>query len=232
MRMEAINLFVKTQPQLKATIERIVENGIVRSKTLELDANEYLFHEGELVRSTFYVKRGLIKLSSDNADGRSKTVFLHKTGTLLGFQGFQDDEERKPSILNARASMRSTVIAIDSKDFGNYLREHGDVCHAMVQYMFSMLALETREAVNSSTYPVLQRFAALLLNLAYEFGATCEPAMLPFNNSDFAEMLGAHVNSINNAVASLRRSGCIDKQRGYLAIIDFNKLENIAENLV
>ena len=104
--MEAINLFVKTQPQLKAAIERIVENGIVRSKTLELDANEYLFHEGEFVRSTFYVKRGLIKLSSDNADGRSKTVFLHKTGTLLGFQDFQDDEERKPSILNARASMR------------------------------------------------------------------------------------------------------------------------------
>ena len=206
--MEAKNLFVKTQPQLKAAIERIVADGIVRSKTLELDANEYLFHEGEFVRSTFYVKRGLIKLSSDNA------------------------EERKPSILNARASMRSTVIAIDSKDFGNYLREHGDICYAMVQYMFSMLALETREAVNSSTYPVLQRFAALLLNLAYEFGATHEPAMLPFNNSDFAEMLGAHVNSINNAVASLRRSGCIDKQRGYLAIIDFNKLENIAENLV
>lgn len=100
------------------------------------------------------------------------------------------------------------------------------------KYLFSMLALETREAVNSSIYSVLQRFAALLLNLAHEFGANHEPALLPFSNAELAEMLGVHVNSIANAITSLRRSGCIDKQRSYLAIIDFEKLRSVAENLV
>lgn len=43
---------------------------------------------------------------------------------------------------------------------------------------------------------------------------------------------GVRVNSVANAVSSLRKSGCVDKQRGYLAIIDTAKLRGIAENLI
>lgn len=230
--VEAINLFVKVHGKLRDTIEELVAAGDVRSEVLHLDANDYLFHEGDDVRRTFYVQRGLVKLFSTSADGYSKTVFLHKQGTLLGFQGFQEQEDRKPSILNAKAATRSTVIAINAEDFGAYLRGHGDVCYAMSQYLFSMLALQTREAVNSSICSVLQRFAALLLKLSQELGARQEPALIPFSNTELAEMLGVHVNSVANAISSLRRAGCIDKQRGYLAIIDFTKLKVIAENLI
>ncbi|WP_294440284.1 Crp/Fnr family transcriptional regulator [uncultured Slackia sp.] len=229
--MEAINLFVAIHPQLKTVVERMIAENLVRYEVLELEAGEYLFREGDGIRSTFYVQRGLVKLSSNSADGYAKTIFLHKAGTLLGFQEFQE-EGPKSSILNARTSMRSTVVVIDAQDFSRYLQANGDACYAMAQYLFSMLALETREAVNSSIYSVLQRFAALLLNLAHEFGANHEPALLPFSNAELAEMLGVHVNSIANAITSLRRSGCIDKQRSYLAIIDFEKLRSVAENLV
>lgn len=230
--MEAINLFVKANPVLKSNIEQLVASNSIRFEILDLNANDYLFREGEDIRRTFYVQKGLIKLSSDNVEGYSKTVFLHKAGTLLGFQGLQDLENRKPSILNAKASMRSTVVALNAEDFGDFLRQHGDVCYEMTRYMFSMLALQTREAVNSSVYAVLQRFAALILKLAQELGATTEPALIPFSNAELGEMLGVHVNSINNAIASLRRSGCIDKQRNYLAIIDFKKLTEVADSLI
>lgn len=230
--MEAINLFVKANPVLKSNIEQLVASNSIRFEILDLNANDYLFREGEDIRRTFYVQKGLIKLSSDNVEGYSKTVFLHKAGTLLGFQGLQDLENRKPSILNAKASMRSTVVALNAEDFGDFLRQHGDVCYEMTRYMFSMLALQTREAVNSSVYAVLQRFAALILKLAQELGATTEPALIPFSNAELGEMLGVHVNSINNSIASLRRSGCIDKQRNYLAIIDFKKLTEVADSLI
>ena len=128
--------------------------------------------------------------------------------------------------------MRSTVIALNATDFEKYLRNNGDVCYEMTRYLFSMLALQTREAVNSSVYAVLQRFAAMLLKLAQELGATNEPALIPFSNAELGEMLGVHVNSINNAISSLRKTGCIDKQRNYLAIIDFKKLTEVADSLV
>lgn len=230
--MEAINLFVKTQDQLKEVIEELIARNGVRHETLELEANDYLFREGEDIRRTFYVQRGLVKLFSNSEDGYSKTVFLHKAGTLLGFQGFQELGSAKPSILNAKAAIRTTVVAIDASDFSAYLRKDGEACYAMSQYLFKMLALQTREAVNSSIYPVLQRFAALLLNLAHEMGTTQEPVLIPFSNAELAEMLGVHVNSVANAITSLRRAGCIDKQRNYLAIINVAKLHSVAENLV
>ena len=230
--MEAINLFVKGNSVLNDAIEHMISDNLVRHETLELNANNYLFREGDDIRQTFYVQKGLIKLSSDNVDGYSKTVFLHKAGTLLGFQGLQDLENWKPSILNAKASMRSTVIALNATDFEKYLRNNGDVCYEMTRYLFSMLALQTREAVNSSVYAVLQRFAAMLLKLAQELGATNEQALIPFINAELGEMLVVHVNSINNAISSLRKTGCIDKQRNYLAIIDFKKLTEVADSLV
>lgn len=230
--MEAINLFVKPHPRMRTTIEQLIATNAVRHETLSLDANDYLFREGEDIRNTFYVQRGLVKLSSNSVDGYSKTIFLHKAGTLLGFQGFQQRDDRKPSILNAKAAMKSTVIAIDAADFGAYLKAHGEDCYAMTQYMFNMLSLQTREAVNSSIYSVLQRFGALLLKLAEELGATEEPALIPFSNAELAEMLGVHVNSVANAITSLRRAGCIDKRRSYLAIIDFKKLRSVAESLI
>lgn len=230
--MKAINLFVQQNPVLRETIEHIIATNAIHHKPIELAGGEYLFREGDDIRSTFFLTKGLVKLSSETAEGYSKTIFLHKPGSLIGFQELQKKEDRKPAILNGRAITKSSLVALDGREFGDYLKSHGDACYAMAQYLFSMLSLQTSEAVNASMYSVLERFSALLLTLAQELGATEEPALLPFSNAELAEMLGVHVNSITNAVSALRRSGCIDRQRSYLAIIDFAKLRQTADSLM
>lgn len=230
--MEAISLFVQPKPLLSSTIERITQTGELRCTRHELAAGDYLFREGDDIRSTFYIQRGMVRLYSGTPDGYSKTVFFHKAGTLIGFQGFRSEEECKPSILNARATTKVELLEINGTAFGEYLREHGDVCYAMAQYLFEMMALQTREAVNAAIYPVLQRFAALLLTLMNEFGAAHAPAIVPFSNEELAEMLGVHVNSITNSVAALRKADCVERQHGALVITDFKKLKSVAENLI
>lgn len=230
--MKAINLFVKQNPVLKQAVEQLIASDGIRHHRIDLASGEFLFREGDDIRSTFFLTKGLIKLSSESAEGYSKTIFLHKPGSLIGFQELQEMEERKPAILNGCAITQSSVVALDGREFSEFLKTHGDACYAMAQYLFSMLSLQTSEAVNASIYSVLERFAALLLTLASELGATEEPALIPFSNAELAEMLGVHVNSITNAVSSLRRSGCIDRQRSYLAIIDFPKLRSTADSLM
>ena len=215
--MEAISLFVQPKPLLSETIERIVADGTLKARALVLSPGDYLFREGDDMRETFYLTRGLVRLYSGTPDGYAKTVFFHKAGTLIGFQGFRPEVDRKPSILNAKATTKVEAFAIDAERFGSYLKTHGDVCYAMAQYLFEMMSLQTREAVNASVYPVLQRFSALLLTLARE---------------ELAEMLGVHVNSITNSVVALRNADCAERQRGALVITDFKKLKSIAENLI
>lgn len=230
--MEAISLFVQPHPVLRDAVEDLIRSNAISYEVLKLAPGQFLFREGEESRRTYFIVKGLVRLYSDSADGYSKTVFFHKAGSLIGFQKFQRLQERWPSILNARATTACEVYALDAAEFAAYLRDHGEVCYAMAEYLFEQLALEVRESVNTAIYPVLQRFSALLLRLAQEFNSTQAPAIIPFTNGELAEMLGVHSNSVTNSVVALRNAGCVDRQRNCLTIIDFEKLRSIAENLV
>lgn len=226
--LEAISLFVQPKPAISTAVEGLIAAKALRFSRIELDAQDHLFREGDDVRTTFYITRGLIRLYSTSPDGYQKTVFFHKAKTLIGFQAFQGKRGGNPSILNAQATTRCEGYAIDSQEFGDYLRDHGDVCYAVAQYFFEMMSLQTREAVNASTYPILQRFAALLMTLAYEQA----PAFIPFGNKELASMLGVHTNSITNSISALRKAGCVERRHGSLVVTDFKELKRFAENLV
>ena len=230
--MEAISLFVQPHPVLKKAVDGIIRSGRIPYDTLKYDSGQYLFREGEATSKTYLLNRGLVRLFSNNQDGNSKTVFFYKAGSLIGFQKLQRVKERWPSILNAKATTKCEAYVLAADDFIAALKEDGEACFALSQYLFEQLALQTRESVNASIYSVLQRFAALLLMLSKEFGAMQAPAIIPFTNDELAEMLGVHVNSITNSINALRKSECVEKRRSTLIVIDFEKLHSVAENLV
>lgn len=142
----------------------------------------------------------------------------------------------RPSILNAQTMTKATITVINAQDFARYMKSDGEACFIMGKYLFWQLSNQTREAVNASLFSVLQRFAALLLKLtAFNSGGNNdapESSFIPFSNTDLAEMLGVHVNSITNSISSLRKAGCIDKYRGALMIVDREKLQSYASGLV
>lgn len=230
--MEAVSLFVQPNPALSRAVESLVERRAIPYETVRLSPGDFLFREREDIRRIFYLSRGLVRILSTTPDGGSKTVFLHKGGTLLGFQTLQDFDEQKPSILDACALSVSEIYALDGEAFARCLRQDGDMCFEMTRYLFHLLALTTRESVNASKYPVLQRFAALLLTLSHELNLPQAPAVIPFCNKDLAEMLGVHVNSVTNAISQLRKSECVERRHSLLAITDFKKLKAIAEDLI
>lgn len=230
--MEAISLFVKSPRAFSERIERDISAGLLPCKKMSFAPNEYLFHESDMTDHTFYIHRGLVRLFSESIEGYAKTVFFYKAGSLVGFQGFQEAGERNRSILCATATTRCEVCAIDNDVFEKYLRGDADVCFEMARYLFTQMALSTRESVNASIYPVLQRFSALLLALADELKLPQAPAVIPFTNEELASMLGVHPNSISNSIAALRNADCVEKQRASLLITDFKKLKRVAENLI
>ena len=138
--------------------------------------------------------------------------------------------------MNAETMGKATITVINAQDFAHYMKSDGEACFIMAKYLFWQLSNQTREAVNASLFSVLQRFAALLLKLtAFNGGGQSdnpESSFVPFSNTDLAEMLGVHVNSIANVISSLRKAGCIDKYRGALMIVDREKLQSYASGLV
>lgn len=231
--METASLFVQPRPKLSQAIEACIRDGAIGSVAMHLKPGDMLFRSGESIRRTFYLSRGLVKLYSDNGAGDTKTVFLHKAGTLIGFQTLQQVEgDEYPSILNAQATAACDVYALNAAQFKQFLIAHGDIGYEMSCYLFDMMASQTRENVNGSIYPVLERFAALLLAIARELNLPQAPAVVPFANVELAAMLGVHPNSVTNAIASLRKADCVERQHGCLLITDYKKLKQVAGDLV
>lgn len=229
--MKAINPFVKPETSFKTTFAKIIAQGAVKTKFLKFNPGDFLFHEGDIISNTFYLKRGLVKLYSSTSEGHIKTIFFYTSGALIGFHGFRVSVNNIP-ILNAQASSKVEAYMLEERCFKEYLKTHGNVCYVISQYLLELAELQTREAVNASVYSVLQRFSALLLILCDEFSSERTPAILPFSNKDFAEMLGVHINSIANAIITLRNADCIERQYGAVAITDLEKLKTIAGSLI
>ena len=231
--METASLFVRPRPALSQAIEGCIRDGSVQSALMHLKPGEMLFRSGDNIRRTFYISRGLVKLYSENGTGDTKTVFLHKAGTLIGFQTLQQtDDDVYPSILNAQATAACDIYALNAAQFKQFLIQHGEIGYEMSCYLFDMMSSQTRENVNGSIYSVLERFAALLLAIARELNLPQAPAMVPFANVELAAMLGVHPNSVTNAITSLRKAECVERQHGCLLITDYKKLKQVAGDLV
>ena len=67
--MEAISLFVQPKPLLSEAIESLVAEGVLKACALKLSPGDYLFREGDDMRNTFYLTRGLVRLYSGTPDG-------------------------------------------------------------------------------------------------------------------------------------------------------------------
>lgn len=230
--MKASNLFIRPNKKLSAAIEHAVESGELHAQPRKLEPGEYLFHNNGPLTCTYYLTRGIVKLSATRETGATKTVFFHKAGTLIGFKELQESEEDKASMLDACAMSVCELYAIDAHEFAAYLKAHGDVCYEMLRYMFDMMVRQTSEATNMAAYSTLERFAALLMEIARDLHLLRSPAVVPFRNADLAEMLGVHVNSITNCVKSLQNAMCVDRRHGFIVITDFKKLKSIAGDLL
>lgn len=230
--MKAINPFVKPETSFKTTLAKIVTQGTLKTKFLKFNPGDFLFREGDTISNIFYLKRGLVRLYSSTSEGHIKTIFFYTSGALIGFHSFRFSVNNTIPILNAQASSKVEAYMIEENCFKEYLKTHGNVCYIILQYLLELAELQTREAVNASIHSVLQRFSALLLILCEEFSSERTPAILPFSNKDFAEMLGVHINSITNAIITLRNADCIERQYGAVAITDLEKLKAIAGSLL
>lgn len=228
--MEALNAFIRPNRHFSVYLEKQLAEGRISSSLKRFGTGEFLFREGELIEHTFYILKGLVRLFAVNEEGCSKTVFFHKAKTLVGFQTLREEDHH--SILNAITCTPCELMAISGSDYNKLLQKDAQASYHMTQYLFQMLTLQTREAVNASFYSVFQRLSALLLVLAEEQGMTEPPVTIPYSNQDFAEMLGVHRNSITIALNGLRKAGCIEKKRSGLVIVYFGKLKLIVRDMI
>ena len=188
-----------------------------------------LFWEGEPHENHYYLAEGLVEVFTVDGAGRKKSVDFYRPGSFFGFQILLDDNL---PMTTARACEDSLLLAIPKDSYFKALHGCPAFADVTVRNLFGLLAMQTREVINSSFYVAAQRVPLLLLELArdaQEAGAQDEEGIvLPYGNGEIAEMLGVSRNSVTASVSRLQSQGVVEKRRNSMRVVDLDKLREIA----
>jgi len=185
-----------------------------------------LFVEGEKSLGVFVVRKGMVKLSTDSADGKSLIVGRAGIGEVLGL----------PSALSGRANeltaeamslVQCSFIARDA--FLQFLeRNGGSALHVAetLSHMYDDIFGQVRFLGLSST--ATEKLARLLLELpGHEPSGNGYAKTLPLTHKEIAEMIGASRETVTRLFTRFKREQLVRVHGEHLHILDQTGLEQL-----
>ncbi len=118
-----------------------------KGKEIKLNANDYLFREGDKGRKMYFILQGELEISRKNS-----FVAIRKAGEFIGEMAVIESKPRSASI---KASVHSTLFEIDQKIFKTYLFSNARVIQEMLRTLSNRaredLDIHKKERVNFSS---------------------------------------------------------------------------------
>lgn len=172
---------------------------------------------------SYFVKSGSVKIFATNYEGNEKILFIHEAGSLFGFQIFSYNEMK----LAKAVALEDTVLyQFETEVFYEFIRNSPDYFAFFLNYIYKLLASQTKEVISLSLFNTDVRLADLLVKLEKKYNRDLNKnVFLPFNNEDLASILGVSRNTISNAITKLYEEKIIEKKRNGLIIKDFERLQ-------
>ena len=184
-------------------------------------AGDYVCRIGRPVTYWFGVVDGLLKMSSDNADGTTVTFAGLPPG---GWFGEGTAVKREPYRYNVQALRKSVVAGLPIDEF------HWLLDHSIGFNRFVMLQLNERlgqfiaaREIDRSNSPDMRvaRSLAALFNQALYPGVG---EVLRITQQELAYLVGLSRQRVNESLAILQEQGLIEVVYGGLRILDFNAM--------
>lgn len=190
-------------------------------------AGETIYYTGEPAATLFVVAMGKVKLLRHGPRQDVLLDFL-APGELFGSLPVMGDRIYPDT---AQAQTDCCLLEVPADDFQAILDEHPAVARALLDVVSERLLAAQATIGQLGAYPVESRVAAALLALARRFGAAErgeERIQLPLTRQDLADMTGATVETVSRVMSQLRKDGLIRSGRGWVALLDRERLAAIA----
>lgn len=209
----------------------------VDSRTISLSwgAGDAVFTQGDPAEHLYVVAHGRAKAYRDTEDGRTVVVDLLAPGdffggfTALGLPAYAETVEAVDTLC---------ALRISSTDFREIMLRYPAVALRVIDDLAGQLGKARTTVMHQATRTVAERVAGALLRIADKFGesgsgfgedrAPGTLLQLPLTRADLAGMTGSTPESVSRVMSNLRREGIIDSGRRWTAVLDRERLAEIA----
>lgn len=185
---------------------RMVEQ---RTVMRELRRREVLYLAGDAGDRIYLLKRGVVKISALQEDGREVILALLRKGEVFGEEAVLEDAPRDHM---AEAYEDALVCIITRKDFMDLLRTHPEMVFKVTKLIGLRLKTFRTRVEHLLFKGASQRLASTLLELAHEHGVSDTQGILVplrLSQQDLANLIGVTRESVNLALSDFRRRGLV-----------------------
>ncbi|MFW5488197.1 MAG: Crp/Fnr family transcriptional regulator [Desulfovibrio sp.] len=181
---------------------------------------DYVFEAGDDSDNFYMVEEGRVTLSKTAPSGKVFTYMIAVRGmTLNGVTSFRSG----PRVFSARVAEKTTLLAIPSKVFREWVLENPDVAAAIYGVLARLLDGAYSRILDiideSAEKRVLNSLAMLSARIGLE---------LPLTNNDVAEMTGVTRETAARIISRLQEAGLLSKARGTIRILDIDQLKELS----
>ncbi|MBP6718290.1 MAG: Crp/Fnr family transcriptional regulator [Rhodoferax sp.] len=192
-------------------------------KVTEASAGDYLCRTGRPVTYWFGVVDGLLKMSSDNAEGKTMTFTGVPPG---GWFGEGTALKRETYRYNIQALRKSSVAGLHVDTF-HWLLDHSIgfnrfVMNQLNERLGQFIAAREIDRMTNPDIRVARSLASLFNPVLYPGMG----AVLRITQQELAYLVGLSRQRVNEALTNLADQGCIRVEYGGLRVLDLTALRS------
>jgi CRP-like cAMP-binding protein len=205
---------------------------IAATKQRKLKKNEYLYMEGELATTLFYIKTGTLKTTRINTHGKEMIVHIQKPGSLIGLSAALHGDCR---LVNAQALTASEVYEIDNVVFRTLLLTHPALLDRAFAAMVRRFSFLNNRYLSAMYENAASRLRMFLANQYYEYlvsmraGRRDESISLHIDQEVMASLVGISRQTVNQLLHNLARDEIIRIHRDKIIFLNPDYFLNAVE---
>jgi len=196
--------------------------------TKRLKSREVLFRKGDEGSQAYVILSGRLKVTAAGEEGKETVLRIMDPGEVLGEMALLDGEPRSATLT---ALERVELLVLQRRDLLPFLEKHPKIAVKLLQSISARLrsisaTLEDRVFLN-----LPNRLARKLLALHDNYGKREDGAVridLKVSQGDLGEMVGTSRESINKQLRTWTDEKVAVHEKGYITLLDLDKLEELA----
>jgi CRP/FNR family cyclic AMP-dependent transcriptional regulator len=186
----------------------------------EYEAGTIIFHAGEQGYTCHIIVKGKVRVYVIGEEGRELSVSIFGPGEIVGEMALFEDLPRSASV---EAIEPTTTLELHQNVLLHGLEHSPTLARSLLRALSARLRHMTEEAEGLASLTVSDRLILRLRRLAEWSGRPVTDGVritLPMTQQELAALVGTSRESVNRALATLRRQGKVRLDNGWIILLD------------
>ncbi|CCH52591.1 Protein pilH [Fibrisoma limi BUZ 3] len=188
---------------------------------------QFLYTEGGLPTSLFYILSGKVKLFKTDAKGNEYITSIHGPGEFVGYLGLLDGVAHVESALVLEDA---EICPIPKTDFLTLLHDNQEVANQFVYLLAGEMSAHRQRLLDLAYQSVRKRVAEALLTYQRKFiegNPDAGGAAISLSRENWSQLVGASMESVIRTLSDFRNEGLIDINNSDITILNAEKLARL-----